>query len=437
MKPALLENTWSLCLYGWEQVRSFGKNGTISLADQLVASITNFFTGVIIGRACSKEDFGLYLLCFNIVLLVVDLQTSFLSSPYTVLSQKFRAEELSEYTGSTLVQQLSFCLLVVLILILGSHVLPEGFLSNVSIRPVLEALILAISFIMLKEFIRRLCFANLFIKSAFILDSVVSVIQLSGLSWLAFSGLMSAAIAFYVLGLACCLASLGWLFIYRGLYKISLNRIFEDWRRNWSFGSWTLGSSILWALSMTAYPWILAYFHGAGATGIWAACWGVASLANPLMLGVQNYMGPKIVRSYVDHGLVTLRLRVLKYSLIYVLLVLPLVLILMLGGGELIRLFYGEKYGGYGAIVRILGINILVMAAIFPLSFAILTLEKVRLYFMANVVPLIITLSCGILLVKKFGPFGVAIGLLLGISITATVINFCFFRSMGKARADG
>src|ERR1035441_3279976 len=33
--------------------------GIVSLADQAVASATNFVTGVIIARACSKEEFGL------------------------------------------------------------------------------------------------------------------------------------------------------------------------------------------------------------------------------------------------------------------------------------------------------------------------------------------------------------------------------------------
>ena len=35
--------------------------GIVSLADQAVASATNFLTVVIIARACSKEELGLYL----------------------------------------------------------------------------------------------------------------------------------------------------------------------------------------------------------------------------------------------------------------------------------------------------------------------------------------------------------------------------------------
>jgi len=59
--------------------------GFIALTDQAVASATNFLTGVIIGRACTKEQFGLYMLGFSIVLFVMSLQTSLISTPYMVI----------------------------------------------------------------------------------------------------------------------------------------------------------------------------------------------------------------------------------------------------------------------------------------------------------------------------------------------------------------
>src|SRR5580692_2008359 len=50
--------------------------GIVSLADQAVASATNFVTGVIIARTCSKEELGLYMLGFSLILLMTDLQSS-------------------------------------------------------------------------------------------------------------------------------------------------------------------------------------------------------------------------------------------------------------------------------------------------------------------------------------------------------------------------
>jgi len=420
-----------------QRIRSLGTQGVLSLSDQLVASITNFLTGVIIGRACTKEGFGLYLLCFNILLVVLDLQSSVLASPYTIFSHRLRGRRLAAYTGNTLVQELMLCLFVVFSLKLSGLYMPGLFVSSPDIGSVLDALSISISFIMVKEFIRRLCFARLLMKTALLVDMAVAGLQLGGLSILWLMGLISPSATFWIMGLSCALTTAGWLFINRGSYTFDHKEFFSDFARNWSFGGWVLASGVLWSLSMTAYPWILAYFHGAGAAGIWAACWGVVSLSNPLMLGVQNYLGPKIVKLHAENGILYLRDRVLRYSLLYLLLILPIVLILLIAGGDLLVLFYGEKYGGNGGIVRILAINLMLMAAAFPATYGLLATERVRLYFMANLVPLIITLSCGIFLVKNFGAFGVALGLLLGIFLTAFVIGICFLKSIKVAMVNG
>ena len=413
-------------------VSSVGRGGVIALMDQVVASATNFLTGIIIGRACTKDEFGLYLLCFNIVLFVVDLQTSLLSSPYTVYCQRLKGRQLAHYTGSSLIQQLMLCLLTVFAIWIGENFLIKVFPAPGLIN-VLDTLLLVISFIMLKEFIRRLCFANLLMKTAFLVDSAVCVIQLSGLLFLYSRALISARTAFWVVGIACAVAATGWLLIKRDLYSLSNLGFWKHLTKNWSFGSWIFGSGLLWALSMTLYPWILAYFHGTASAGIWGACWGIASIANPLMLGIQNFLGPRIVASYAKGGRHELLKCTRQNSILFLLLVLPVAVTLLFGGGYLAVLFYGAKYAGNHKIISVLAVNLLIMAVSFPFSYGLLAMEKTRAYFSANVVPLLITVSCGIYLVKKFGPFGVALGLFLGITITACIIVGYFFKSTSKA----
>ncbi len=422
---------------GQLQAASLGVSGTLSLLDQLVASATNFLTGVIVGRACTKGEFGLYLLCFNILLLVIDLQNSLLASPYTVMSQKAKGKALAEYTGSSLFQQLLLGLLVVATLMVSSNFLSSLNPSYSGLSPVMKALVLAMSFILLKEFIRKLCFAHLFMKGALWLDVSVAVIQLSILTALFLQGKISASWVFLIMGFACFLSVVGWLIMNKGLYTFSPRLFFSHFKRNWSFGSWLFGSSILWAASMTLYPWILAYYHGPEATGIWGACWGVVSLANPLMLGVQNFLGPRIVRSYASSGISGLTARVKRDSLLFLIIVLPFVAIFLTLGGRLTGLFYGEKYLGNGGVVQVLSINLLMMAACYPFSYGLLAMEKVRTYFLANIVPLLTTVSCGIFLVRIFGPLGVALGLMIGVSITATIIIICFLKSSRMAAING
>ncbi|NPA94262.1 MAG: oligosaccharide flippase family protein, partial [Thermodesulfobacteria bacterium] len=343
---------------GQNQIKSLGLEGILSLLDQLVASATNFLTGVIVGRACTKGDFGLYLLCFNILLLVIDLQNSLLAAPYTVMSQRSSGRQLCVYTGNSIVQQLFLGLVVAIMLKLAAIFIAPISPAFSGLPPVMDALALAIAFIMLKEFIRRVCFAHLFMIRAFWLDLSVAAIQLLILTFMFIRGTISPKVVFWVMGFACLSGVGGWLILNRHIYSFSIKDFLGHFKKNWSFGSWLFGSSILWAVSMTLYPWILAYYHGPEATGVWGACWGVVSLANPLMLGVQNFLGPRIVRAYAEFGISGLKFRVKWDSVLFFMLVLPFVALFLSVGGELTVMFYGQKYFGYSKVVQILALNL-------------------------------------------------------------------------------
>ncbi len=406
--------------------------GIISLADQMVASATNFLTGVIIARNCSKEEFGLYMLGFSIVLFVLDLQTSLISSPYMVYSPRFTGRRHAAYMGSSMIQQLLLALLVLIALTAGIAMTARG-LGPDGLRPVLIGLSVAICSIMFREFIRRISFAALEMTTAFVVDCTVALVQLGLLLLFAFYGLLTAQFAFYGIGVACTLSFLGWLYCRRNAYLFQKNILWTDCRKNLSFGKWIFASSLLWALSMSLYPWLLAFFHGTASTGVWAACWGVIAIANPLLLGIQNFLGPKIVESFTHDGQEGLYRFVQRVSLLYAAVIMPLAIILFIIGGQLVALFYGEKYEGNGPVISILAVYLLVAAASFTLSRALLTLERVRTYFMANIVPLIVMLTFGIYLIKKLGVAGVALGLLTGMTTTAVMMSVIF---IGIMRTD-
>jgi len=177
---------------------------------------------------------------------------------------------------------------------------------------------------------------------------------------------------------------------------------------------------------------LLTKYHGTASTGIWAACFGIASLSNPLLFGVQNFLGPKIAHSYAEAGLEALRRLLFKGSVLYCLIVTPLCLALFFFGDNLLILVYGTRYGGNGAVISVMAINIFVTAAIFTVSSALLAMERSDLYCIANIVPLVSLLSLGIMLVMLFGPLGVAWGLLIGKTATAAVMILFFARLIKK-----
>ena len=332
--------------------------GFLSLADQAVASVTNFATGVIIARASSKEEFGLYMLGFTLILLVTDLQTSLIATPYMVYAPRLQGRAHAQYTGSTLIHQVVFSLLTTLVVI-GAACAARFGVGPHGLEPVLWALAGVGSLIMLREFVRRICFASLKLRTVFVFDVFIGVGQICGLLVLAHFKLLSASRAYWVIGATCGLAVLCWLWLNRHHYHLRIDESVLDLKRNLVFGKWVFASGLLWTASTNLYPWLLAFFHGAAAAGVFAACLGVVSASNPALLGIQNFLGPKIAHVYATRGRIGLRKFVLKISGSMAIPVSLLTLIMIFWGDRFIGLLYGSRYTGNGRVVAILACNLL------------------------------------------------------------------------------
>jgi O-antigen/teichoic acid export membrane protein len=401
--------------------------GIVSLADQAVASATNFLTGVIIARACSKEQLGLYMLGFSLILLMTDFQTSLITTPYMVYAPRLKGSAHALYTGSTLIHQLAFCLITMLGVACGAFAVTKG-VGPRGLGPVLWALCVVIALIMLREHARRVSFARLKLWTAFLFDTCIAVGQIGGLLVLARFGLLSASRAFWVIGSVCGIAVLGWLWSDREFYHPHLGESLADLKKNWVFGKWVFASGLVWAVSMSLYPWFLAYFHGAASTGVWAACLGVVSVGNPALLGIQNFVGPKISHVYATEGPEALRRWVLKISAVISLPVSLLCLGLILWGGRLVALLYGRQYAGNSLVVAILALNLLVAAAAFSFSRALMAIERADLDFLVNFAALFVMVTLGFWLVRAFGALGAAIGLFGANLATSAVRAGVFLR---------
>ena len=401
--------------------------GIVSLADQAIASATNFVTGVIIARTCSKEELGLYMLGFSLILLMTDLQTSLITTPYMVYAPRLKGSAHALYTGSTLIHQLTFCLITMFGIVCGAFAATKG-VGPRGLGAVLWALVFVIAFMMLREHARRVSFARLRLKTAFLFDSCIAIGQISGLLVLARFGVLSASRAYWVIGSVCGIAVLGWLWSDKGCYDPRVSESFADFKKNWILGKWVFASGLVGAVSMNLYPWLLAAFHGTASTGVWAACIGVVSVGNPVLLGIQNLIGPKISHVYVANGPRALHRMVLHVTAVIAVPTSLLCVVMFFWGGRLVALLYGRQYAGNGLVVTILALNVLVLAAAFSFSRALFAVERADLDFLVNFAALFIMVTFGLWLVRAFGPLGAALGMLGAGLVTSVVRAGAFLR---------
>jgi O-antigen/teichoic acid export membrane protein len=395
--------------------------GIVSLADQAVASATNFLTGVVIARACSKEELGLYMLGFSLILMMNDLQSSLITTPYMVYAPRLEGRAHALYTGSTLIHQLAFCFLMMFGVACGAFAVNKG-VGPRALGPVLWALVVVVALIMLREHARRVSFARLQLKTAFLFDTFIGVGQISGLLILAHFRLLSASRAYWVIGVVCGLAVIGWLWWDRGFYEPRMDQSLADLKKNWVLGKWVFVSGLVWAVSVNLYPWLLTAFHGVASTGVWAACLGVISVGNPVLLGIQNLVGPKIAHEYAAKGPRALHRLVIKITAVMAFPMSILCLVMFIWGGRLLALPYGRQYAGNSLIVAILSLNLLVTAAAFSLSRALFAIDRADVDFIVNFTALFIMVTVGLWLVRAFGPIGAAFAL-LGTNFSTSVVR--------------
>jgi O-antigen/teichoic acid export membrane protein len=400
--------------------------GIVSLADQGVASATSFLTGVILGRALSREEFGLYMLGLTVVGLASDLQACVVATPYTIRSPQLRAPERARYSASALVHQLGIILVFMVGVSVAARILPRD-LGAPGLASTLAALGLAGGGTLLWYYARSYLFANLRMRGALVLDSALFVLQLGGLLALAQFGWLTTPRAFGVVGIAGGLAAAVILSSARGAFHLAGAEVWPDFRRSWQSGRWILASAVVWSLGNQLYPWLLAAFHGTGAAGAWAACLGIVGLVNPALLGLQNSFGPRIAHAYADGGALALRAATRRALATFAVLVAPFAAGALLLGGPATRLVYGSQYAETGAVVGTLALNTLLLALAFPLSRALFVAERANVDFAINLLGIVLMLTLGVFLVRSLGALGAAATLLMG-NAAGLVLRYAAFR---------
>ena len=406
--------------------RLAARHETLALVDQGVVSLKNFLASIIIARACTREQFGLYVLGLTIVALLIDLQASLISTPYTVYGPRLEGHDHARYTGSTFIHQMVLALIAIVALLSASGVLALTRARATGVVTVLMVLAVILAAPLMQDYLRRLSFAVLELKSAVIADIAVACVQVGMLATIATRARITPTTAYGVLALASLVGVLSWRAASRVRFHFSSAHAAADLRLALRSGKWILTSGVLWTLGMNLYPWLLASFHGTAATATWAACFAAAAFAGPVITGIGNVVGPRLSVALATGGTTALRRATLSSTYLIGGAMLPFVIGAALFGSRVVALAYGDKYAGSGAVVLLLIANSFFVDVGLPYSRGLFALERADLDVLANVIALAVTVSAGIWLVSSFGVTGAALGLAVG-GLAACVVRVLLF----------
>lgn len=379
----------------------------MALGDQAAVSGTNFLTGLLVGRACAPEVFGRYVMALSLVLLLSEMHHALISTPHTIFSPRYQGSRLAEFNGSTLGQCLILGGLCALGLIAAAVLLPERTQDLEALGSVLLALAVSIWAIFARNYARLFSFAIHRPRVALAVDAAVMLLQLGSVGLLAWNDALNSQRAILLIGGANAAAALAWFIPSRRRFSIDVGRSLSTIRQTWPLARWVFFSGLLWTLSIHAYPWVISFILGHDGVGIWGACFAIAAVANPLLMGLQNLVAPSIAHAFTRRDTVGFRRHVLRLAVGFAGLMIPFAIPAALLAEWFVRL-YGEVYAGNGHIVTILAASTIIQGFSFSLSRGLFAAHQARHDLIANVVSLGVLLLVGYPLISRFGVAGAA-----------------------------
>jgi O-antigen/teichoic acid export membrane protein len=398
----------------------------LALADQAIVSGSSFASTVIVARWTVPSQLGIYSIGISLLVSSLTIQEALISIPYTI--QRHRASEApAEHAGGSLMQSGLFSALVVLVLAATSVALRVSGTS-----PELEMMVWALAaiapFALLREFGRRFAFAHLRMVQVTLLDGAVAAIQLGALYWLGRNGWMTSATACLALGGACAPTAAMWVYLSRRDIVLRVGQLGETIRRSWAVGKWLFGGQIAVLVQGYVANWLLAWIVSTAATGVYAACMSIVSVANPLILGISNILLPRSVLALNEGGPRKLLRQSVQDAVLLGLAMTAFCVVVMIAGGTVLQILYhGAAFEGREKVLTVLAAALLATSVGMPATQALTSLERPREIFWTVSVAAVLTTLLVWRLTSAWGLVGAAYGFLLGNIIGAAGRWIAFF----------
>lgn len=384
-------------------------NQALGWVDQIAVSAMAFVTLVLIGAWTNIGELGVYAVCMSVLALALASQESLVTRPYTIHMQDSRDPAGHAFGALALSLILGIGLALLLAVTAGALTLKGGSPQAASAAWALAG---SVPFVLLRDFARRLAFAQMQTAQALVLDVAVVAVNAVLLAGLAWSGYLSAQTAVGSVGLSCAVGAAAWLWLARGSFVFGMQHLRTTLRRSWGIGKWLFSAQMAMQVQGYTTHWLSLVLAGAAATGAYAACTSIVSFANPLLFGFFNIMIPKSARVFSSSGSSGLRRQTLQDSLLLAALMSVFCVFLAIFGETAMTLLFPEA-SGYGTVLILLGLAALAAAVGVPASTALASAN--RAHAVAGVTAVAAAVNFGLVwwLLGAYGLTGAAVGILV------------------------
>ena len=404
--------------------------GYLAAFDQGTISLTNFAASILLARAISATEFGMYGVGFLLLLLIRAVQEGLTVQPLNAIGPTLEGNEYRRYASSTAVVQLILSALTALAALTLGWVLTAT--GNDVAGPTVSAMAFVGSVWQIQEFLRRGFYARGRVRAAALNTGLASLVRLTVLILMAHGGGLSARAGLDAIAYGSLAAGGVGVIQFRESWTCAGLDVRGVLRTNWSFGRWVSGGSIANWAALEVYPILSAGMISFAAAGAFRALQNLVAPIHVLLRTIDTLLTPSAARRFKLGGWDGLRALL---SRVYWLSVLPAIALLAgvsLFAAPLMRLLYGEKYAGYSRMLPLLALAYGLWFAYAPLQACFKAIRWTRPVFLANALATLSIFAIGLVAIHFFGLAGAIAGQALNGLLIGAVLWIAWWRAPGR-----
>ncbi|WP_442485579.1 lipopolysaccharide biosynthesis protein [Aeoliella sp. SH292] len=403
-----------------------------TLGDQMVVSLVSAITTVIVGRACSKEELGVFSFGTTMLWRAMGIPTSLVWSPYAARVVHMGPAAIKRYAGSS-------AMLAILVGVLQAVVLTLAFVVTQLLGLVWEIpawipmLMLTLAPLLLaatiREHARRTSIADFRGHELLAVDVPIGLVQLGALLALWHYELLNFATALLTMAAASGLTAI-W-------YVVEWPRLAVHWKlvklhlkSNLRFGSWLLAVSVAILLCDLILRAMLAQYHGIREVGTFASAYLIVSLINPLFVAATTFSRSLAARVFAEQGRAGLVKFAWRGTAAAMVIALAATAAITLVGEQLVVLLFESEFASR-YVIGAVTLGYCLQGVLIPIEAAQMALEQGRALFAVSILKMAVVLLPGIPLVWWQGAAG--IGWTIAVqSVVALIVTWVLFTTVSR-----
>jgi O-antigen/teichoic acid export membrane protein len=407
----------------------------LAIFDQVLASGSNFLTGILLARTFGIVEYGSFTLAWLFVEFIGSLQTAVIIQPMVNVGPKQSEADHDLYYDAVLAQQALACMVfgpVALVVVrLAGWLLSEPEFGRLAL-PLCAAIIAY----QLQCFFRRYFFARDRPVAGIVNDGLRFTVQIAATAALAFAWPgATAPVGLWIMAAGCAVSAVQGV-IYFGRPRWNSAVFVGVSVRHWEFSKWLLPSALMYWMTSQGFLLMSGFVLGAAATGGLKAAFTIAGVVYILLLALDNFAPVQASRALHVGGPIELRDNIARLALLTGTPVMAALAMISIDPGYLVHLLYGDRFDGVEQLLRWLCAPVILYTTSTILIIWAAAIERTRTIFFSYAAATVFTVIAAYPLTYYAGMAGVVVGCVLVESIRAAMLLVPFIRWSRAAMSE-